>query len=159
MTRQGLESTIYRTRGERANHYTIDAVQSFVFVSTKDLPAACLPLTYSTTYLNVYIFFFHTEILQICRNIRCLQNSKIFAETLCTGMSKCLCGLIFKKKTFKNYSFILAERLQGILKINSVLQNSPETISYVWACIRSCQVKFKISCLWLWTEIAVCWHA
>jgi hypothetical protein len=28
LTRQGLDPTIYRTRGEHANHYTTDAVRS-----------------------------------------------------------------------------------------------------------------------------------
>jgi hypothetical protein len=34
LTRSGLESTIYRTRGEHANHYTADAVSDDLERST-----------------------------------------------------------------------------------------------------------------------------
>jgi hypothetical protein len=38
LTRPGLEPTIYRTRGEHVNHYTIDAVCAFIWTKKKVKP-------------------------------------------------------------------------------------------------------------------------
>jgi hypothetical protein len=48
LTRSGLEPTIYRTRDEHANHYTIDAVFGFIFCRL----SACKPLCHSSVLMS-----------------------------------------------------------------------------------------------------------
>ena len=53
LTRPALEPTIYRTRGDHANHYTTDTVQSQLERASADLPLVTqhqTPLLFNTKY-------------------------------------------------------------------------------------------------------------
>ena len=49
LTRPGLEPTIYRTRGEHANHYTSDAVHTYINIISCEYTKFCDIIT---VYLN-----------------------------------------------------------------------------------------------------------
>ena len=94
LTRSGLEPTIYRTRGEHANHYTTDAVTTNRAYSQSKM---CVILTATKISTNCHVFIFST-VFYWCSLI---WNSMPAAITLwnleyntCIEILECVCDVI-----------------------------------------------------------------